>query len=97
MATKKNVVSIKQDIPEQLEILRADVSKLAETIKLQAKNTVAEKTASVKDVATEKSDIAKARYDEITSRAEARIKEKPLTSIAIAVGAGLVLGALSRR
>ena len=33
----------------------------------------------------------------MTTKAETSIKENPLTSIAIAVGAGLVLGALTRR
>lgn len=100
MATKKNIVSLSssnEDIGKQLDTLRADISKLAETVSTQAKATASQKTQAFKDVAHEKTDIAKARYDELTTKAESSIKENPLTSIAIAVGAGIVLGALSRR
>ena len=97
MATKKNVVSIKQDIPTQLEALREDVALLARTVKEQAQATVTDKTSTVKDVASAKAEAAKDRYDELTSTAEARIKENPLSSVAIAVGAGMLLGALTRR
>jgi ElaB/YqjD/DUF883 family membrane-anchored ribosome-binding protein len=98
MATaKKNVVTMKQDIPAQLDTLRQDVANLAETIKLQTKVSVADKKAVVKDAAVEKTELVKDRYDELATKAETSIKENPLTSIAIAVGAGLVLGALTRR
>ena len=98
MATaKKNVVTMKQDIPAQLEILRGDIANLADSIKLQAQVTVADKKATAKQVTTEKTELVRDRYDELTTKAETSIKENPLTSIAIAVGAGLVLGALTRR
>jgi len=98
MATaKKNVVSMKQDIPAQLETLRGDIANLTESIKLQAQVAVADKTATAKQVTTEKTELVKDRYDALTTKAETSIKENPLTSIAIAVGAGLVLGALTRR
>lgn len=98
MATaKKNVVPMKQDISEQLETLRKDVATLAETVKLQAKATVADKKSTAKNIAAEKTEIVKERYDELTTKAELSIKENPLSAIAIAVGAGLVLGAVTRR
>ena len=97
MATKKNVVAIKHDIPTQIETLREDVALLAKTIKEHTKSTVAEKTTTVKDVAVEKTEAAKVKYDEISSKAETSIKENPLTAVAIAVGAGLLLGTLTRR
>jgi len=94
---KKTIVPIKQDIPTQLDTLRQDVANLAETIKLQAKVSVAGKTATAKSVAAEKTELVKDRYGEMTTKAETSIKENPLTSIAIAIGAGVVLGALTRR
>jgi len=98
MATKKNIVSLKSDdIPAQLETLRADMALLTEMIKTQATAKVNEKTTTAKALASEKTDEVKLRYDEITSKAETSIKENPLTSIAIAIGAGVVLGALTRR
>ena len=98
MATKKNVVTLKQeDISTQLETLRADVAMLTKTIKQQTKMTVEDKAATLKSAAMEKTDLAKDKYDEVTTKAETSIKENPLTAVAIAVGAGLVLGALTRR
>lgn len=97
MATKKNVVTINQDIPSQLESLRADIALLAKTVELQTKATVADKAAKAKTVATEKVEVAKVKYDEISSQAETSIRENPLTAVAIAVGAGVLLGALTRR
>lgn len=97
MATKKNVVSIKDDIPAQIETLRADVAKLTETLKIQAKATVADKATTVRDVTDEKTQELKQRYDELAKSTEASIKENPLSAIAIAIGAGVVLGALTRR
>lgn len=97
MATKKNVVSMKQDIPAQIETLKNDVAQLAETLKLQTKATVSEKTAVAKDVTTEKAELVKERYNELSNKAERSIQENPLTSIAIAVGAGVLLGALTRK
>ncbi len=98
MATKKNIVTLKSDdIPAQLDTLRADMALLTEMIKSQATAKVNEKTSSAKAIASEKTDEVVMRYEEITSKAESSIKENPLTSIAIAIGAGIVLGALTRR
>jgi len=95
---KKNVVAIKDpDITSQIETLRADIATLAGTIKSQAKSTANEKVASAKKVASQTTDTAKVKYDELATTAETQIREKPITSVAIAVGVGLLLGALTRR
>ncbi len=97
-ASRKKVVAMKDpDISSQIEILRADIATLAGTIKSQAKATANEKVATAKKVAAETTDTAKVKYDELTSSAETQIRENPLTSVAIAVGVGLLLGALTRR
>jgi len=88
---------MKPDVTAQIENLRADVALLAETVAEQTKSKVTQQTEAVKTVAAEAADTAKARYAEATELAETRIKEKPLTAIAIAVAAGLVLGAVTRR
>lgn len=93
---KKNVVALKPDVQTQIEALRKDIALLADAVKIQTKQTVNERTATAKAVATEKADVAKAKYDELTTKAETQIKENPLTSIAIAVGAGMLLGAITR-
>jgi len=88
---------LKPDVQKQIEALRSDIALLADAVKLQTKETVNERAATAKAVATEKADAAKAKYDELTTKAETQIKEKPLTSIAIAVGVGMLLGAITRR
>lgn len=108
MATKKNVVRMKPDVSAQLETLRADVALLAETIAKQTKTTVADKAATVKAAAVEKaanvktvasdtSETAIARYEEVTGKAKTNIQANPLTSVAVAVAAGFILSALVRR
>lgn len=97
MATKKTDIAAQQDIPAQIETIRADIALLTKTLKEQTKATVADKAATAKNVAQEKTDMAKVKYDEMSSKAEASIKENPLTAVAIAVGAGMLLGALTRR
>lgn len=95
--TKKNIVEIKPDVNAQLENLRKDIALLAGTIKTQAKATAQAKTAQVADTAGAKVAETKAKYDELTTTAEKSIRENPLSSVAIAVAAGVFLGLLSRR
>lgn len=93
----KKIVQIKPDVATQVEALRADVALLAEAFKVQTKAKVQDTTETVKDVTSAHAETTKAKYDELTTKAETTIKSKPLTSIAVAVGAGLLLGALTRR
>jgi ElaB/YqjD/DUF883 family membrane-anchored ribosome-binding protein len=97
MTTKENVVTLTPDVQTQIEALRQDISLLAEAVKVQTKHSVTEQTASAKAAVTEKADEAKAKYDELSTKAETHIREKPLTSMAIAVAAGMFLGAITRR
>jgi len=108
-SSKKNVIAIKDpDISEQISALREDVALLATALKVQSKSTLSEKTADVKGTLTEtletlktatseKTDTAKKAYKDITQTAETSIKENPITSVALSVGAGLLLGAILRR
>jgi len=95
--TKKNVVKINPDVNAQIETLRNDIAVLTKTIKEQAKATAQVKTAKVVDTATEKVAETRAKYDELSTTAEKSIRENPLSSVAIAVAAGMVLGMISRR
>ena len=101
MATAKKdatkIVQMKPDVATQIEALKADVALLAEAVKIQTKEKVLDTTETVKEAASAHTETTIAKYDEITSKAETTIKAKPLTSIAVAVGAGLLLGALTRR
>lgn len=95
--TKKNVVDIEPDVNAQIETLRADIALLTKTIKSQAKTTAKVKASQVVDTASTKAAETKAKYDELTTTAEKSIRENPLSSVAIAVAAGMFLGLLSRR
>lgn len=92
--TTDNVVPMNNEISQQFDVLRADLKMLAKTVKEQALSKVEGRTETAKSVAAEQKDAAKARYEELSTKAESQIREKPLTSMAIAVGAGLVLGAI---
>lgn len=95
--TKKNVVEIKPDVNAQIETLRADIATLTKTLKTQAKATAEAKKSEVVSVANAKVAETKAKYDELSTTAETTIRENPLSSVAIAVAAGVFLGLLSRR
>ena len=94
--TSANVVPMNNEISQQLETLRADLKALAQSVKSQALEKVEARTETARAVASEQKENVTARYDELTTKAEYRIREKPLSSMAIAVGAGLVLGAVLR-
>lgn len=94
--TSDNVLPMNSEISSQLETLRDDLKTLAQTVKEQALSKFDNRTETAKAVATEQKEAAVARYDELTTKAESQIREKPLSSMAIAVGAGLVLGAILR-
>lgn len=92
-----NVVPMNSDISTQLETLRNDIMLLAKTVKEQALSTVESRKDTAKTVAADQKEAAVAKYDELSTKAELQIREKPLTSMAIAVGAGLVLSVLLRK
>ncbi|GHA96646.1 hypothetical protein GCM10009069_19600 [Algimonas arctica] len=97
-ATKSdNVVPLTSDISSQIDTLRNDIKLLAKTVKEQALSKVESRTDTAKTVAIDQKDAAVAKYEELSTKAETQIREKPLTSMAIAVGAGIVLSALLRK
>ena len=108
-ATATNVVPLKRDeIVAQIETLKADLATLTNQLKTTGVEYVDAKTADVraaatekavhaKDVALEKAELAKDKYAELAADTEARIRQNPLTAVAIAAGVGLLFGAVSRR
>lgn len=92
-----NVVPMNSDISNQLETLRNDIMLLAKSVKEQAMSTVESRKDTAKTVAMDQKDAAVAKYDELSTKAEIQIREKPLTSLAMAVGVGFVLSAILRK
>lgn len=95
--TSDNVAPMTNDISNQLETLRNDIMLLAKTVKEQAISTVEGRKDTAKTVAVDQKEAAVAKYEELSEKVEMQIREKPLTSMAIAVGAGLVLSAILRK
>jgi|GEM_PF-996718 len=104
-----NVIPLKRDeVVAQIETLKADLAQLTAQLKTtgveyvdaktaDARALAAEKAEYAKDVALEKAEYAKDKYTELAADTEARIRQNPLTAVAIAAGVGLLFGAVSRR
>jgi ElaB/YqjD/DUF883 family membrane-anchored ribosome-binding protein len=92
-----------QDLPADLNALREDIASLTETvtklIKAQATTTTDAVYGAV-DAARQKfadsASDARERFAGASSDLEAAITRNPLTAVLIALGAGLIIGLLSR-
>ena len=93
----------KEDLEEQLKVIRDDVAKLTGLLK----NLAESKTAEARDQAMARAqdvlDTSERAYRSTRARAEAQaesleayVADKPLQSTLIALGIGLVLGRMSR-
>lgn len=80
--------SAREQLREQASAVKEDLRKLGRITREAAK-----------DVAGEYADEGKKKYEDLEDRAVTYIREKPLQSVLIAAGAGLLLGYLfsSRR
>jgi ElaB/YqjD/DUF883 family membrane-anchored ribosome-binding protein len=74
--------SSNEDVRDQLNVLRKDLSDLAETVKQQAKSRL-----------SEAEDQARQKVGEL----EEQIREKPIQATMIAAGVGFLLGAILSR
>jgi ElaB/YqjD/DUF883 family membrane-anchored ribosome-binding protein len=75
------------------ELLQADGRKMADALKERAEElsdeTVAKARAALKDL--------RAETDKLEDRLEAQVREKPLQSVLLAFGLGLIVSILLRR
>lgn len=93
-----------EDLQAQLDALRAELAALAATLQADGKKMA----EALKDRAEELSDEAKvkaraalhdirAETDRLEERLEAQVREKPLQSLLMAFGLGLIVSVLLRR
>jgi ElaB/YqjD/DUF883 family membrane-anchored ribosome-binding protein len=97
----KNAGATVDSLQDDLSAVRDDVGKLSEQVidLLSAKSNAAYKQAKkrLNSTADEITGAARDVRDTITDTVEEAVQERPLTTLAIAVGCGFVLGALWRR
>ena len=101
--TKKETPSV-DDIAEQLEVLRADMTSLTKSLASfgsesaeQVGRGVAQRAADLRDRASHDVDRLRARAGDLAGDAENFMHERPATAIGIAVALGFVVGMLSTR
>jgi ElaB/YqjD/DUF883 family membrane-anchored ribosome-binding protein len=85
--------ALKAEIASLAELLQADGRKMADALKERAEElsdeTVAKARAALKDL--------RAETDKLEDRLEAQVREKPLQSVLLAFGLGLIVSILLRR
>lgn len=92
------------DLSRQVEVLKADIAKLTDTISSLGKQKASEtkeelelRAQMLKERGKVALDHAGTEIERLASDAERTVREKPLTALAIAAGIGIVLGMLSRK
>lgn len=97
----KNTSATTESLQEDFQNMRDDISKLSEQVVdlLQTKGNAAYKRARKQFDATtgEAVDAVRDVRDTFTSAIEESLEERPLATLAMAVGLGFVLGAMWRR
>jgi ElaB/YqjD/DUF883 family membrane-anchored ribosome-binding protein len=90
-----------ESLQDDLAAVRDDLSKLSEQMVglLSAKGTAAYKRAKKQFDATvgDATDTAREMRDTLTETLEESVQERPLATLALALGMGFVIGALWRR
>ncbi|MBT0956155.1 DUF883 family protein [Alphaproteobacteria bacterium KMM 3653] len=102
-AVQKNTAST-EDLAAQVETLRADLSKLTETMTAMGKNAkdsaihaASDKAAQLRDSAADKAETARLQAMELQGQANDFVKNQPATALGIAAGVGFLVGFLTMR
>jgi ElaB/YqjD/DUF883 family membrane-anchored ribosome-binding protein len=82
-----------EELKQEFARLRADMSELTETLKRLARSTAEEGRERLRSTAEQSREHARQRWDSI----EREIEQRPMTSVAIALGIGFILGKLLDR
>jgi ElaB/YqjD/DUF883 family membrane-anchored ribosome-binding protein len=92
MTKTENLGESAQDAADDLSSLRADIAQLTDSVTTLVKAQVDFARQKLSDGASD----AKNRLSDASSTLEASIERNPLIAVLIALGAGLVIGLLSR-
>jgi ElaB/YqjD/DUF883 family membrane-anchored ribosome-binding protein len=103
MQMTKPIEEATQDFAADLSALREDITKLTlsvtELVRAQASTTADSMFGAVDNARkkiTDKASDAQDRVSEISADIESTIERNPLTAIFVAIGAGILIGLLSR-
>ncbi|TVS10354.1 MAG: DUF883 family protein [Wenzhouxiangella sp.] len=88
-ATEKDIKELKQEYAS----LKSDLAEMSETLSSLARDGVAEGRERVRGAARQSRKQAEEAWDAM----ESEIEERPITSLAIALGIGFVLGKVLSR
>ena len=86
-----------QNVKQDFENLKADVSTFAARVKADGSAIASKAAHEIEDQAKEKYAFFKREGRKQLDRAEAQVHAKPMQSVAIAFGAGVLLALLARR
>ena len=95
--TTRNLEAEFDTVKDDLVKLRADIASLTHALKDASSETVQERLASVRERVSAFSDDAKSKGLESIDDLVKHVEEKPLSSILIAFGVGLLAGRLLDR
>ncbi len=85
------------DLQAQVEQLKEDIAALASTLADMGAQTVRDARRTVRRQGEDAVDELKSRAQDLEAQLTAAVREKPIASLAMALGAGYVLALLSRR
>lgn len=104
MNTKTKTDADRGDVEEQLRVIRDDVATLTELLKElgqsrseEAREAVFARASELRAAGEKAADAARARAESGTASVERAISENPIQSALLALGAGVLLGWMSRR
>ena len=86
-----------EDIVEQLEILRADVAALTQTVSQVATAKAENAASSVKDRVDDQMRSVSDTASQFGALAEESVRRQPVAATAIAAGLGFIIGYLANR
>ncbi|SOH92971.1 Membrane-anchored ribosome-binding protein, inhibits growth in stationary phase, ElaB/YqjD/DUF883 family [Monaibacterium marinum] len=103
-ATTKPTEATTAELQQQVEALKADIAALTDTMtslgkqKVSAtKGEVEQQAAALRARGKDAMDYAGSEVERLSGEAERTVRERPMTSLAVAAGVGVLFGLLTAR